>query len=203
MFKKVSNHFIDYKIRKFEKIQGWLSRNEARELYRFSSKLPRQGKILEIGCWKGKSTYCLAEGLVSGQVIVIDPFDATGENGSKEIYQKNLVGGPLIEQFRKMMIELKVLNKIRIVQGLSDQFVGQFQNINMLFIDGNHSIEWCQHDFLNYSPELLPSGYLLFHDYDDSRKELGPTWVVENIVNKLNGYKFIGLYDSLWVAQKI
>jgi hypothetical protein len=95
-----------------------------------------------------------------------------------------------------------LLEKITIMPGLSNEFTHSVNKINMLFIDGDHSKEWCELDYNNYSPILLSGGYLLLHDFDDSRRDLGPTWVVNNLVLPSNEHVFVGLVDSLWISRK-
>jgi hypothetical protein len=200
---KLKQWFVRSKISPYKDIEGWLTEREAMGLYHFASLLPPGSTVVEIGSWKGKSTYCLARGLRHGRIEAIDPFDASGEPGSCEIYQKEKGQEPLIDQFRNKMGGLKVLDKIRIRHGSSRQFVGQSGAIDLLFIDGDHSQEACLFDFENYSPALRTGGYLAFHDFDPDRKDLGPTWVIENRVIPSGKYKFINLIDSLWVCQKI
>jgi predicted O-methyltransferase YrrM len=195
--------FIRSKIRPYKDIEGWLSEREAMALYRYASLLPAGSTVVEIGSWKGKSTFCLARGLRNGKVVAIDPFDASGENGSAEIYHKQKGTAPLVDQFKSKMNELNVLDKITIRQGFSPEFVGQCPRIDLLFIDGDHSKEACLFDFENYAPAVQRGGYLAFHDFDAERKELGPTWVVENRVIPSKQYKFVDLVDSLWVGRKI
>jgi hypothetical protein len=195
---------IILEIKDYRDIDGWLSYNEATALYLLSTLLPPGGTIVEIGCWKGKSTYCLAKGLrKNGEIIAIDPFDGSGEPGSHELYEQRRGIIPLFDQFISNMASLNVLDKIRPESGFSHQFVGQFPKINLLFIDGDHSIEACDFDFLNYSSFIPSGGYVAFHDFDESRKDLGPTWVVENRVAPSKEYKFWGIFDTLWVAQKV
>ncbi|RZM05403.1 MAG: class I SAM-dependent methyltransferase, partial [Pedobacter sp.] len=181
----------------------FLSMREAATLYHFATTVPHGGTIVEIGSWKGKSTYCLARGLKKGKVFAIDPFDASGEGGSAEIYQQGQGNQPLLKGFKNHMRKLRVLGKINILKGYSKDFVNQIDQINLLFIDGDHSQEGAEFDFRSYSPAIANGGYLLFHDYDASRKELGPTWVIENFVVPSNEYEFIGLFDSLWVGRKL
>jgi len=202
LVERIRNRLVRFKIRQFKDIEGWLTLHEAIALYRFSSSLPKGSVIVEIGSWKGKSTYCLARGLKEGKVFAIDPFNGSGEEGSEKIYISNRGDKPIFEQFMNNMEQLKVLNRITIIVGLSSQFVGMFKKIDLLFIDGNHSIEACDFDYSNFSRYIIPGGYLAIHDFDSSRSNLGPTWVVENKVLNSNEYKFIGLFDSLWVAQK-
>jgi len=194
---------IRSRIKPYKDIEGWLSEREAMTLYRYASLLPDGSTVVEIGSWKGKSTFCLARGLRNGKVVAIDPFDASGDTGSSEAYHKQKGSEPLLSQFRRKMEELQVLDKITIRQGFSPQFVGQCPRIDLLFIDGDHSKEACLFDFENYSPAVRQGGYLAFHDFDAERKDLGPTWVIENRVLPSKQYKFITLVDSLWVAQKL
>ena len=199
---KIKSTVISYLIKDHKNIDGFLSDNEAIALYKYASKLSDNNTIVEIGCWKGKSTYCLAKGLSTGNIIVIDPFDASGDDASKNDYENKKGDKPLLEQFKKKMEQYKLLDKIIIMRGLSNDFVGQIKKINMLFIDGNHSKESCEFDYINYSFVISSGGFLLLHDFYESRKELGPTWVVNNIIIPSRQYDFIGLHDSLWVARK-
>jgi predicted O-methyltransferase YrrM len=204
LFERISGKLIFQKIKEYQTIEGWLSIKEAVNLYRFVSKVKRpEAVIVEIGSWKGKSTYCLAQGLSEGKIISIDTFDASGEPGSVELYQQQRGNIPLVEQFKNNMRRLNVLKKIEILIGHSEQFAKQFSKIDLLFIDGDHSIKGCESNFLSYSPALVSGGYLLFHDYDPARKELGPTWVIENRVRSSPFFKFVGLFDLLWVSQKV
>jgi MMP 1-O-methyltransferase len=204
LFEKISAKLVFQKIKEYQTIEGWLSSKEAVNLYRFASRLRGpHSVIVEIGSWKGKSTYCLAKGLSEGKVISIDSFDASGEPGSAELYQREKGYLSLVEQFKNNMRRLNVLDKIEIFVGRSEQFAGTFSRIDLLFIDGDHSVKECESDFLVYSPALVSGGYLLFHDYDPTRKGLGPTWVIENRVQSSPLFKFVGLFDLLWVSQKV
>jgi predicted O-methyltransferase YrrM len=165
--------------------------------------LPSGSTIVEIGSWKGKSTYCLAKGVRSGgKIIAIDPFDASGEPESAKLYRKVQSNEPLFDHFKNNMQRLGVAEKVQPLRGFSYQFVSEVEDINLLFIDGDHSIEGCQFDYSHYTPRLLKNGFLLLHDYDPNRKNLGPTWVIENEIVPSNQYKYLGLFDSLWVGMK-
>lgn len=195
--------YIYRRIKPFEQIEGWLSAIEAIHLYRFASMLKKNAVVVEIGSWKGKSTFCLAKGLRNGKIFAIDPFDAYGEPGSAELYQQQKGETPLLNQFQQNMKKFGLLHKIETCAGYSPQFAGQFTSIDLLFIDGDHSLEACDKDFTLFSPALVPGGYILFHDYDPLRKDLGPTWVIENRILPLPKFSFVGRYESLWVGQKV
>jgi predicted O-methyltransferase YrrM len=203
LFRRLQNELTLSKIKRYEKIEGFLAPLEAITLYRLASLLTPSSTVVEIGSWKGKSTYCLAQGLKNGKVIAIDPFNAFGEDGSNILYE-NLKGQKeLINQFKEEMQRAKVMKKIEIFCGYSHEFVGKIPKIDLLFIDGDHSKEGCSFDFVHYSPFINPGGYIALHDYYQSRKDLGPTWVVENKILPYKEYEFIELAGSLWIGRKL
>lgn len=199
---KAINSIVLYKIRDYEGIDGFLAPVEAVELYKIASKLPKHSVIVEIGSWKGKSTYCLTIGLKKGKVIAIDPFDFSGDEASAKVYAQTKGNDLLINQFEATMMKLGVRDKIEIFKGLSGDFIGKIPQINFLFIDGDHSKDGCDFDFINYSPYLSKGGYIALHDFDPRRKELGPTWVVENRILPSKDFEFVDLVGSLWIGRK-
>jgi hypothetical protein len=190
------------KISDVQSIDGYLSRYEAIMLFSVAHKLPINSNIVEIGSWKGKSTYCLSKGLSQGRVFAIDPFNAEGDPDSEVSYEINQGKIPLFDQFQNNMRRLEVINKIVTLQGYSSDFIGKIPEISLLFIDGDHSIKACNFDFENFSPNIICGGYLLFHDYRPLDKNLGPTWVIENVVVPSKKFTHIRTFDSLWVGQK-
>lgn len=194
--------FVRQHLPLLDTIEGFLSNAEARALYEYSSTLSKNSLLLEIGCFKGKSTYCLGQGLTEGKIIIVDPFDGSGDAASVDVYTVGAGKTTLFQEFMEAMDKAGLAEKLKIFKGLSNKFVGKFDPLDLLFIDGDHSIEWCRHDYENYSGLLKKNGLLLFHDYYESRKDLGPTFVVENLVKQSGQYEFVGLHGSLWVARK-
>jgi MMP 1-O-methyltransferase len=191
------------KIEKYKAIEGWLSEKEAVGLFDVARRLKPNSVVVEIGSWKGKSTYCLAMGLKAGKVFAIDPFNAEGEPGSKEIYEQTRGDQPLLEQFRQTFEENGLSQKVEPKMGYSSLFIGEFPVIDFLFIDGDHSIPGCDFDFTHYAPKIKEGGFLAFHDFNPSRDELGPTWVIKNKVLNNPEYRVHGVFDSLWIAEKL
>jgi predicted O-methyltransferase YrrM len=194
------------RIPQYYSIAGWLSETEALGLYDLARSLKNDASVLEIGVWQGKSTYCLARGLSSGMVTVIDPFNAAGgaDTDSEAIYRRmqNEKQLDLLETFQRNLERGKVASKVKTLRGYSQQFVGSVPAIDLLFIDGDHSIEGCSFDFDAYQDAVRPGGYLLFHDYDPSRSNFGPTWVIHNKVLPSGRYKPLKVLESLWIGQR-
>lgn len=191
----------EFPYREYRKIDGFLVPEDAACLYRTARKLKPGSTILEIGSWKGKSTYCLARGLRAGKVIAVDPFDASGEAGSSEIYEQEK-HGDLETQFSERMKSLSVFPMIEIWRGRSSDFADREVEIDFLFIDGDHSVEGCRHDHETYSPKVKRGGFVAFHDYQKDRKDFGPTWVIENLVIPSGDFDFIEQSGSVWVGRK-
>lgn len=187
----------------YASIDGWLTKAEAIGLYETAASLPDNAQILEIGSWKGKSTVVIASGLRSGRIYALDPFDASGESGSAEIYAKGKGELPLVEQFKDNLSKRGLLGKIVIKKGYSADFKGQFKNLDFLFIDGDHSVEGCSFDFKTFGGSVKTGGFLAFHDYDAKRADLGPTWTVENLVKAAKDWELVGQYDSLIVFRRV
>ena len=205
-FKERARKKILQNIAPFRDIEGWLSDNEALGLYQTAAKLAPNAKVVEIGSWQGKSTYCLAKGLPSGKVYAIDPFNADwGQDvDSKEEYIDRGSNKNMLKGFNERMTTLGVYNKIIVKKGYSYDFYNDtdFNNIDFLFIDGDHSIEGCKADYESYAPKIVKGGFIAFHDYYADRTQTGPTYVIDNIVIPSADFEFYKLEDSLWIGKK-
>jgi predicted O-methyltransferase YrrM len=188
-------------IRRHVGIDGFLSAAEGTLLFRLANRLPPNAVVVEIGSWKGKSTWCLARGLRSGTVHAIDPFDASGEPGSQEVYARNRAERPLREQFEANLAPLA--ERIVIHQAFSHQIVADFDAIDLLLIDGDHSREGAEFDFSHYAPKIRPGGFVAFHDYYPHRPAFGVTWVIEHVVQRDARFREFRQADSLWTARRV
>lgn len=81
----------------YENIDGWLTSDEAWGLFETAQKLKPNAVVLEIGSWKGKSTWCIASGLKSGTINCIDPFNGEGEDECVVVYKKTRGKASLLE----------------------------------------------------------------------------------------------------------
>jgi hypothetical protein len=74
-------------------------------------------------------------------------------------------------------------------------------DIDVLFIDGDHSYNGVKNDFNLYSPLVKNGGYIVFDDYNDhvSSPEVKPA--VNEIVSTLVGYEIIGTLPNVYGAR--
>src|SRR5258708_36301569 len=158
------NEFFNELWLKYKDTPGWLTKEEAYILWDQALKVPDLGAIVEIGSWKGKSSIFIAMGikclLNETRLYCIDPF--TGSDEHQET-------GPL-NTFDKFIINIKkakIEYYIIPIKGYSTDVVIWHQipnNIDMLFIDGDHSYPGIKSDFNLYFPKLKVGGVMLFHD---------------------------------------
>jgi len=202
---KVLRYLIRRKIRDYRQIDGWLSPDEAWGLYTTARKLPGRSTVVEIGSWQGKSTFCIAKGLRSGKVYAIDPFNADGcfDTVSGEEYKKRKGERDLLSIFRENIKKHGVDNKVEVRKGYSSDFHSEFTSLDFLFIDGDHSIEGCKNDYDLYAHKLKRGGFIAFHDYNNNYPELGPTYVINEIILKSGEFKFFNQFDSLWIGVRV
>lgn len=133
-----------------ESIGGTTSDHECRLLYYLARQSPRQGAIVEIGAFKGKSTAWLAEAArKSGQPLIsIDP---------------HLQG--TFDDFRQTVERFNLCDVATLHRALSHEIGRNWsQPIAFLWVDGGHDYDIVRQDIDDFAPHLLPGGYAAFDD---------------------------------------
>jgi hypothetical protein len=185
----------------YQQIEGFLTKREASALTYVPSQLDDKATIVEIGCWKGKSTYCIAQGMKSGQKLFsIDPFNAAGSGDDTEIYAEHKGANSLLDQYQGALARTPNKSQVEPLVGYSQEFHQRFDKIDFLFIDGDHSIEGVTFDFNHYAPKIQTGGWIAFHDYRPWKETDGPTHVVDKLAKGL--FKRYTLFDTLWVGVR-
>jgi predicted O-methyltransferase YrrM len=196
-------------------IDGWLYEKEAITLYNIALNLPDNNPVVvEIGSWLGKSSVIIAKGIRKKKdpiLYCIDPFNASGDVLGKQDYDKRAkkLEGTLKGTFIKNMKKCKVHNYIKILEGMSYDFVDEWkQKIDFLFIDASHSYEDTLRDFVSWSKFIRPGGYIAFHDViiDSAKMEIyhgGPHRVVKEHILDNNKWTEKKFANSLFSAKKV
>lgn len=197
----------------FLDIPGWLSPQDATELYDSVLSLKcEKPVIVEIGSHLGKSSMVLAQALRKkggGIIHCIDPFDASGDLGAQHLYEKRKaeLRGSLLEAFQLNMAQYALEPFVRPVKGFSHEVVRTFDGeIDMLFIDGDHAYEAVRRDFLDWEPRLKVGGVLAMHDiyaapYGDDYT--GPGRVAKEFITERKGWRWFRIKDIACFAVKI
>ena len=140
-------------------------------------------KVLEIGAFKGETTCVICEAVEprDGQVAVIDPMQWSAEvlrNGVMRHFER-----PFPKLMRRFEAALGAFGyerdfwknvgrrtNVHLFRGLSTS--GELlassdphlQDLDAVFIDGDHSYEGAAHDLSRWASRVVPGGLVLVHD---------------------------------------
>lgn len=176
-----------------DSVDGWLSEREAWFLYETAKKTSKDGVIVEIGSWQGKSTICLAKGSQEGNkvpVYAIDPHIGSSE------HQKDGQKVWTFEKFKENIKRAGVEDMVfPIVKTSEDAIKGWDKPISFLWIDGAHEYEFVKKDFELWSPFLIDGGIVAFHDvvstFSGPRKNIFKEILLSKKFSKFNVIKSI------------
>lgn len=136
--------------------------------------------IVEIGTWKGSNAMGMLDILPIKKIYLVDPYihydnynDYT-ENDMEDTYNK------VVEKFKTFG------DKVEIIRKTSKDAISLIpDNLDFVYIDGNHDYEYIKEDIHMYYPKLKKGGILGGHDYDYI-KWPGVTKAVNEFVEKNN-----------------
>lgn len=192
----------------YASIDGWLTVDEAIALFELARGLSHdRPRAVEIGCWQGKSTVCLASGLrgkVAPRLVCIDPFDASGDAASAGTYgeRADALGAPLRRRFEQNLGDTGVADLVDVHQGFSHELAAHFDEpIDLLFVDGDHAYDAVRRDVLDWAPKLRPGGVLALHDVVHPVHD-GPRRVVDELLKGDPQWVEQRYVDSMFVAKK-
>jgi predicted O-methyltransferase YrrM len=171
--------------------EGWLLPSEGAWLFRAARSLPKNGNIVEIGSFKGRSTCCLALGCreTNRRVFGIDTFD-----GGPDLPKLNS-----LPDFRHNLERCGVSAYVETIVEHSGVAAKIWKKpIHLLFIDGSHSYEDVLADFAGFFPHVVPGGIVAFHDVrNESWPGVAKAWA--KIDSQLTE---VGYYDSIGFGRK-
>lgn len=143
-------------------IYGFLSPAEMELLYRLAADAPKNGCILEIGSFQGKSTVCLGLGAkeAGAAVWAVDPHEDHQVNETTHYGMENHAA------LLKNLVEFGVADVVRVIalesMGLHAVW-GIGKPIHLLWIDGCHDYHSVCDDLI-WSVDVLTTGKIVLHD---------------------------------------
>jgi predicted O-methyltransferase YrrM len=150
---------------------GWTRGDEAAELARLSHCAPTNAVIVEVGAFLGSGTILLAEPrrtLGSGKVYAVDPFDGSGDSFSTPYYADALArlgGGSMRSHFDRAIAEAGLGRYVEACPGQAAD-VGHIwtKPVDLLFLDGDQSIEGARAAYDAWAPHLKSGAYIAVHN---------------------------------------
>ncbi len=162
----------------YEDIEGWMNFEDLYE--EIIESLSDNSKIVEIGIWKGKSTYFLCNLIMKArkniQVDAIDHFKGSkNEIGIYHSFQQvQTLESEAINNLKRFWETnnnrspyTRVDNTLKIIKEDSTNACKTYadQSLDFVFIDGGHSYSEVSNDILSWMQKLKVGGILAGHDY--------------------------------------
>ncbi|HKV26363.1 MAG TPA: class I SAM-dependent methyltransferase [Candidatus Acidoferrum sp.] len=157
------NAVLDAAWSEARKITGYVAENEARFLGMLAACLPAEGRIVEIGSFKGRSTVMLGKIAAHygvGPVVAIDPHnspillgtDAHPESSSHQDFLNSLREAGISDS-----VDARAAYSTEVAKTWN-------QPIRLLWIDGDHSYQGAKNDLEGFAPYLQAGGVVAIHD---------------------------------------
>jgi len=189
-------------LRAIEEIKGFMPPNEGVALMNWAKKFSNIGQILEIGTYCGKSSLYLSAGAKNNNenVFTIDHHFGSEEHQlneeyfDEEVYDQTINAINTLPIFIKNVNKFKATNIIPIVSDSKKVSLNWSTYLGMVFIDGGHSYESANTDYISWEPYITQKGALVIHDIFENPKDGGraPYEIYKKALN--NGYK---LYERV------
>lgn len=114
-------------------------------------RLLKPKNVIEIGCYNGASSICIAKALQDNGFGILHSIDISSTN--IEMTKRNLENADLTQW-------------VQLYHGDSSDHdvLDRLSTSEFIFIDGDHSYEGAKRDFENYQNKLDTRGIMLFHD---------------------------------------
>ncbi len=176
-------------------IQGWMTDGQARLLWDGARTVPDDGRIVEIGSFRGRSTVVLARAAAPGvEVVAIDPH-AGNDRGPQEIDGYVDEAALDHEVFSANLEGARVRERVTHVRAFSDAAHGEVPDpIDLLYIDGAHRYGPARTDIRDWGARVPPGGTLLIHD---SFSSIGVTLAILRELFVGSRWRYVGRSESM------
>lgn len=130
--------------------------------------LPHDGRVVEVGSFKGRSISCLAvECHNLGKNVSVTCVDAWSDTDFKRYWNSNKdgLGEGVYAEFLRNIEPIKEL--VAVIRGDSVKSATNFENksLDFVFIDADHEYINVKNDINAWLPKVKSGGILAGHDY--------------------------------------
>lgn len=152
---------------------GFMPRDEGSELFDQACTALPHGPVLEIGTYCGKSAIYLGAAalLVGGTVVTVDHHRGSEEHQPGWEYHDATLVDPrfdrvdTLSRFRETVAGAGLEEHVVAIVGRSTTVAALWNTpLAMLFIDGGHTDEAAQDDYIGWARWVRSGGRLLIHD---------------------------------------
>ena len=146
-------------------VEGWMTDAQARRLWDGARAVPADGRIVEIGSFRGRSTIVLAKAADDTvELVAIDPHGGD-DRGPNEYTPDRELGDSDHATFHANLVTAGVESRVRHIRRRSADALGEVAApIDMLYIDGAHRYQFAKPDIERWGPRVRDGGTLMIHD---------------------------------------
>lgn len=179
----------ELKLNKAMAIDGFMSK---RELNWIAQRATEHKTIIEVGCYKGRSTRAWTDN-TEGKVYAVDPWSGDYlQADGKVLWESHQLG----KVYNEFIENTKNCDNLIVFRGRFEDFFDTFPiTPDLIFIDGDHRYEQVKTDLLIACQAVKVGGIIAGHDY---RHNDWPD--VKRAVDEF--FPDINLEESIWWIQK-
>jgi predicted O-methyltransferase YrrM len=191
---KTTSESLDIVKRISDNMEGHTFHHHYHILYDIGEKYEdRHINYVEIGCFAGASA-CLMLQRPNTNVISID----LGHPISQDLAKRN------VEKFNVLGNSFVYLQGDSQTREMVGNLASLISDIDILFIDGDHSYSGVINDFSFYRSMVKPGGYIVFDDYNDSEFSPEVKPAVDDITKQISDeFEIIGVIPNLHNARPL
>jgi predicted O-methyltransferase YrrM len=178
-----------------ERVEGWLSREQAERLWDAARRVSPGGLVVEIGSFHGRSAIVMASALADdARLVAIDPHMGS-DRGPQEIAAEAERGEADNRAFNANLRAAGVESRVEHVRLMSSDAYGAVEGaIDVLYVDGAHRFGPARADLVEWGNRVREGGTMLVHD---SFSSIGVTLATLASLTFGSRWRYIGRTSSL------
>ncbi len=180
-------------------VEGWMSPGQGATLFDSATNCPKDGRIVEIGSFRGRSTIVLATAAdPSVEIVAIDPH-AGNDRGPQEIDGFADEAADDHAVFTANLIAAGVADRVRHVREFSDTALDLVDgSVDVLYVDGAHRYGPALADIRAWGDRVSDGGTMLIHD---SFSSIGVTLAILRPLVFSRRFRYVGRSRSMTIYR--
>lgn len=180
-------------------VEGWMSPGQGATLHDAAEQCPPNGRIVEIGSFRGRSTIVLATAAdPSVEIVAIDPH-AGNDRGPQEIDGFEDEAADDHSVFNANLTAAGVRDQVRHVREFSDAALDMVDGpVDVLYVDGAHRYAPALADIRAWGDRVNHGGTMLIHD---SFSSIGVTLAILRSLLFGGRFRYVGRSRSMTIYR--